>query len=87
MPAPHQKEAPKFFVFISGGSVSSEDSVCERTQDEKTILLPPDPLQEFVNGGERQGLRGQRAEAEVELEASRHPSQQVFGFTAAVEGA
>lgn len=68
-------------------STGREDSVCERTQDEEAILFFSDPLQQFVDSRDSQGLGPQWTEAEVELEATCHPCQQVFSFTAAVEGA
>lgn len=74
-------------AFCSSRSVSSEGSVCERTQDEETILLLPNPLQQFVDSRDRQGLGRQWTEAEVELETTCYPCQQVFRFTTAVEGA
>lgn len=55
-----------------GRSAGSEGSVRERTQDEEAILLLPDPLQQFVDSRDGQGLRPQRTEAEVELEAACH---------------
>lgn len=47
-------------------------SVREMTQDEKTILLLLDPLQQFVDSRKGQSLRPQRTEDEVELEATCH---------------
>lgn len=59
-------------LYVSGHQQGSEGSVCERTQDEEAILLLPDPLQQFVDSREGQGLSPQRTEADVELKATCH---------------
>lgn len=56
-------------VSRSGGGGSS---VCQRAQDEETILLLPDPLQQFVDSRDGHRLGPQRTEAEVELETISH---------------
>lgn len=43
------------------------DSVCQGTEYEQTVLLFPDPPQEFVDSRHSQTLCSQRTEAEVEL--------------------
>lgn len=45
-------------------------SVRERVEDKETVLLLSDPLQQLGEGRQGQSFRGQRTEAEVELEAA-----------------
>lgn len=51
---------------------TSQNSVRQGTQDEESILLLPDPLEKFIDSRHGQRFGGQRAEAEVELEAVGH---------------
>lgn len=54
----------------------SEGSVCQGAQDEKAILLLPDPLQQFVDSRNSQRLGPQRTEAEVKFEATCHLAEE-----------
>lgn len=71
----------RVLLFVSGRSAGSEGSVCERTQDEEAVLLLPDPLQQFVDSRDGQGLGPQRTEAEVKLEATCHLQERRWNNT------
>lgn len=49
-----------------------DSSVCQRTEDEETVLLLPDPFQQLSNSRHGQGLGSQGTETEVELKATRY---------------